>query len=129
MSEIKIQSEVLRAIGSLPNVRLFRNTVGSGWLGKVIEHNQQTRTLVLGSAYRVSFGLHVGSSDLIGWRRRVITPDDVGKEFAQFLAVEVKGPKGRTTPEQDTWRVQVNKWGGIAFVTRSAEDAMNILKP
>lgn len=129
MSENRIQSEVLRAIGSLPNVRVFRNQVGVGWLGRIIEHNPKTQTVVLGNAYRVSMGLHVGSADLIGWRERIITPADVGGSLAQFLSVEIKGPRGVTSGEQKTWMQQVNEWGGIAFVTKSAEDATSILQP
>lgn len=129
MSEKAIQAVVMRRVGSLPNVRLFRNQVGIGWLGKVREHDVPNRIVVLENAYRVSMGLHVGSGDLIGWRKRIITPDDVGKTYAQFLSVEVKQPKGRLSLVQGHWRETVNNWGGIAFETRSAEDAVSILRP
>jgi hypothetical protein len=127
--ELRIQSEVMRAIGILPNVRIFRNQVGVGWLGKVVSEDRRAQTVVLSRAYRVTMGLAVGSSDLIGYRRRIITPDDVGKEFAQFLSVEVKSPTGVISDEQRNWINRVHQWGGIAFVTRSKEDAVNTLKP
>lgn len=119
----------MRAIGSLPNVRVFRNQVGVGWLGKVVKEDRRSQTVVLERAYRVTMGLAVGSSDLIGWRKRIITPDDVGKVFGQFLSVEVKSSTGVASEGQDHWIETVNNWGGIAFVTRSAEDASSILRP
>lgn len=127
--ELRIQSEVMRAIGGLPNVRIFRNQVGVGWVGQVVAENRRLQTVTLNRAYRVTMGLAVGSADLIGFRRRIITPDDVGKEFGQFLSVEVKSPGGVLSAEQQNWLTRVNQWGGIAFVTRSPEDATNILKP
>lgn len=129
MSENRIQSEIMRAIGSLPNVRVFRNQVGVGWLGKVVSEDKRSQTVVLTRAYRVTMGLAVGSSDLIGWRKRIITPDDVGRKIGQFLSVEVKSPTGVASDEQEHWIETVNQWGGIAFVTRSAADASNILRP
>ncbi len=128
MSEKRIQSEIMLAIGRIPDVRVFRNQVGVGWVGRAQSWDPRTRVALLNQAYRVTMGLHVGSSDLIGWRRRVITPADVGKTFAQFLSVEVKTPTGRTSDAQDHWIETVNHWGGLAFVTRSAEDAKFILR-
>lgn len=129
MSENRIQSEVLRAIGSLPNVRIFRNQVGFGWVGRVAYQDRAAGIVHLHHSQPVTMGLATGSSDLVGWRKRVITPDMVGQEVAQFLCVEVKTPKGTVRAAQEHWREVVNQWGGIAFVTRSAEDALNILKP
>ena len=68
----------------------------------------------------------VGTSDLIGWRSRVITPDMVGQTIAQFVAIEVKD-RGRATPEQLTWLDAVTRAGGLAGVARSPDDARTIL--
>ena len=70
----------------------------------------------------IRYGLLPGSGDLIGWQTVTITPEMVGQRFARFLSVEVKAPKGRLTPEQETWRAAVLKAGGIAIVARSVED-------
>jgi hypothetical protein len=50
----------------------------------------------------------VGSSDIIG-----VLPD------GRFLAVEVKAPNGRLTPEQSAFLEDVRSLGGAAIVTRS----------
>ena len=64
----------------------------------------------------IKFGLCVGSSDLIG-----ITPD------GEFLAVEIKTPTGRATPEQNRFITAVRSRGGIAGIARSAADALALL--
>ena len=63
----------------------------------------------------VRFGLHVGSSDIVG-----ICTD------GRFLAVECKTATGRTTPAQDTFLAAVVKAGGRAGVARCADDALRI---
>lgn len=126
-TESRIQSEVMRAIGRLDNVRIFRNQVGVGWVGHASSWSPQTRVAVLNHAYRVTMGLHVGSGDLIGWQSRVIQPEDVGKTFAQFLSVEVKTPTGAVRPEQAHWQSVVNQRGGVAIIVRSPEEALEAL--
>jgi len=64
----------------------------------------------------IKFGLCVGSSDLIG-----ITPD------GEFLAVEIKTPTGRATPEQTRFINAVRSRGGIAGIARSPADALALL--
>lgn len=58
-----------------------------------------------------------GGSDLIGW-----TAD------GRFLAVEVKTPKGKTTPEQDAFLAAVRAAGGVAGVVRCEEDVRRLLQ-
>lgn len=129
MSEARVQSEVLRAIGALPNVRVFRNQVGFGWVGRVAFQDRTRGIVNLVHAQPVTMGLATGSSDLVGWRRRIITPDMVGQEIAQFICVEVKTPKGAVREAQQHWREVVNRWGGLALVVRSADEALTALKP
>lgn len=66
----------------------------------------------------VRYGLCPGSSDLIGWRELVITPDMVGHTVAQFVAVEVKGPTGKATPKQMKFLEAVARSGGVAVIAR-----------
>ena len=72
-------------------------------------------------------GLCEGSSDLIGWVSREITPDMVGKRIAQFLAVETKSPKGRASSEQKNFIAAVKKAGGAAGIARTEAEAWAVI--
>ena len=65
----------------------------------------------------IKFGLCVGSSDLIG-----IAPG------GRFLAVEIKTPTGKATPEQMRFIEAVRARGGIAGIARSPEEALDLLR-
>lgn len=75
----------------------------------------------------MTYGLCEGSSDLIGWRTRIITAEDVGKPIAQFVAIEVKSKTGRATKDQNSFIYTVQKAGGIAGIARSVQDAATLL--
>lgn len=64
----------------------------------------------------IKFGLCVGSSDLIG-----IAPG------GRFLAVEIKTPTGKPTPEQTRFIEAVRARGGIAGIARSPAEALALL--
>ena len=64
----------------------------------------------------IKFGLCVGSSDLIG-----LTPT------GRFLAVEIKTPTGKATPEQIRFIEAVRARGGIAGIARSPAEALALL--
>lgn len=72
--------------------------------------------VTLTNARMMTFGLCVGSSDIIG-----IAPD------GRFLAIEVKTPKGRPTTEQLRFIEAVKAAGGIAGIARSVEDALELI--
>lgn len=101
--ESAIQRDILLALGALPHVRVFRNSVGLA---------RDPR-----SGAKVRFGLCVGSSDLIGLCR------------GRFLALEVKTATGRPTPEQLAFIAMVRAQGGIAGVVRSVADALLLVAP
>ena len=111
--ETKIQQEIRLALGTRDDVRLIRNQVGQ---------LPDPRT-----GRPVQFGLAKGSAELIGWTTVTITPDMIGTEIAQFVSLEVKGPKGRLSPVQKAWAACVQKAGGLVGVCRSPEEAKRFL--
>lgn len=92
-----------------------------------------------GKPMPVRFGGMKGMSDVIGWRKY----DDVdggasacvpplyhgceASHIARFLAIEVKRPGQKPTPEQQAFLDLVKAHGGIAFVARSIDDVMKEL--
>ncbi len=111
MSERSIMNRIQLALAKV-GARLFRNQVG---------------TYHLANGSYLSSGLGVGSSDLVGWHSIVIRPNMVGLRVAVFTAIEVKGPKGKTTNAQEFFIDAVKKAGGTAFVARSTEEAVKKL--
>ncbi len=67
-----------------------------------------------------------GVSDCIGWRTLTITQDMVGKQVAQFCAVEVKTKKGRASDQQKAFLGVVEQAGGVAVILRSSDDVAKI---
>lgn len=112
--EARIQREIMLAL-SQNGCIVWRQNTGQAWQGKQIHKVQDQITLA--QCRPVHFGLCKGSADVLG-----IAPG------GKFLAVEVKTPKGRTTQEQENFLLAVNRAGGIGFVARSAEDALQKLE-
>jgi hypothetical protein len=111
MSEHEIQQRIRLACGRGP-VRLWRNNTGA-------MADQQGRF--------VRFGLCKGSSDLIGLRSVVVSPEMVGQRLAQFVALEIKTARGLVSPEQRAFLELVEQLGGVAAVCRSVEAAEQAL--
>lgn len=100
--------------------RLFRNSRGVGWVGKLIDYVKGIARIL--NAKRVSFGLTDGASDLIGWRPVKVTKDMEGKTIAQFCAVEVKTDAyPKTTPAQKNFLKQVEESGGFSAIYREGK--------
>ena len=95
--EANIQ-QLIRERAAKLNVRLFRNNVG------VLRDER---------GQYVTYGLCVGSSDLVG--------DCPINGLAVFVAVEVKAPGKRATIEQEAFISSVNARGGIALSCDSVE--------
>lgn len=113
---MQTETPILQAIrlylGGRDGVRIFRNNVGR------IE-DRAGRWHVL--------GLCPGSSDLIGWKRITVTPGDVGRELAAFVAIEVKTPRGVRSPAQSIFIDAVRNDGGFAGFATSVSDALRII--
>jgi hypothetical protein len=110
-SEHEIQQRIRLACGRGP-VRLWRNNTGA---------------LVDQQGRFVRFGLCKGSSDLIGLRSMVVTPEMLGQRIAQFVALEIKAPQGVVSPQQQAFLRLVQELGGVASVCRSIEQAQAVL--
>lgn len=96
--------------------------------GAVLMKNVRGLFISLCGTRKVKAGLAVnGSSDLIGWKSIVITPDMVGKRVAVYVAAEIKTATGRVSPEQQIFIDNVRKAGGIAGICRSEEDIRKLL--
>jgi len=135
--ESKIQKEIFTEIGGLDSCRLFRNTVGMAFHGESINQIKIGNgkyikvpygILCLRAPRAVTVGLFKGSSDLIGYTRKKITPDMVGQTVAIFTAIEIKRPGKKPTKEQKNWIQKILDWGGFAGRAESKEEAAEIIK-
>jgi hypothetical protein len=97
MTESELQALILRAAGSKPHVRVFRNQVGEGYVGQAL---RDPEGVFLRDARHVRMGL--------------------------FLSIEVKTKTGRVRPEQQNWLDQITTAGGHAIVARSVSDTDNL---
>lgn len=96
MKESLLQDRIRLALGAVPGLVLWRNNIGTAEI----------------RGYRISFGVGgPGGADLIGIYR------------GRFVAVEIKTPIGRQSPEQRTYQQLVESKGGIYTILRSVEDA------
>ena len=124
-TERDIQNRILVAL-SRCGATVFRQNTGMGWVGTVV-HKGKYR-LILEDYRPLHAGLCKGSSDIIGWRPLIITPEMVGQRVAVFVAVEVKSAAGRATQAQKNFIRVVKEDGGLADVARSIEQAVEIVE-
>lgn len=82
-SESNVQSRV-RLEAANKGLHLWRNNVG----GCVDEHGNHIRYGLANDSAKMN--KVIKSSDLIGIRPRLVTPDMVGQRFGQFVAREIK---------------------------------------
>lgn len=124
--ETVLIAKMLVEHGAHPDTRLWRNETGVFWAGRVVLVNRTQSPqpiallpgqTVLANASRVSAGLCVGSSDLIG-----IAPG------GRFLAAEVKTPNTRISPEQERYVQIVRDLGGVAGFVRTVDELGRLLK-
>lgn len=101
-SESTLTNAIRLAVGSLPDVRLWRNNTGM---------------LRDGRGGVVRYGLAVGSADLIG----IVAP------WGRMLSVEVKMPGKKPTELQVAWARVVREFGGVSGVVTSVQEAMGLV--
>lgn len=119
MSERRIQSEILLALAE-NGLSGWRQNVGTGWAGDV--QKLTDGSVLIRNPRPLHAGLCKGSSDIIGLRPVVVTPDMVGQTIAQFAAIEVKQPGSYPTKDQRHFLEFVRAKGGLAVVARSVAD-------
>lgn len=98
MSERHLMDSIRAALCAVEGVRVWRNNVG------------------VDTMRGIRYGLGVGSPDL------------VGIAWGRFVGLEVKTPTGRVSKEQTMWLDMVRRFGGVAGVARSVEDAIAIVE-
>jgi hypothetical protein len=116
ISEKQLQALILSKLGSREDIRLFRNTVGFGYTGQLVEWRQGC--IILANARKTTFGLCPGSADLIGVQKLVITPDMAGQTIGRFVSIEVKSERGTLSDEQKNWLRMVQSMGGYGVAAR-----------
>lgn len=85
---------------------------------KVILWRNNTGKLADRNGRWITYGLGVGGADLVG----------LVKGSGRFFAIEVKAEHGELSPEQKAWLDVVERFGGVAGVARSVDEAMSILE-
>ena len=123
MLENDVQKYIMLA-ASKAGTKIFRNNTGQGWVGQAKRLSDGSMLII--NPRPLHAGLCVGSSDLIGWTTRVITPDMIGKKVAIFTAIEVKSGT-RPSKEQLTFIQAVRDAGGIAGIARTPQEAHNLI--
>ncbi|MDE5860778.1 MAG: VRR-NUC domain-containing protein [Ruminococcus sp.] len=98
--EHRIQNEIRLALAD--TCVIFRGNVGAGCTK---------------DGRYFSTGLPKGFSDLFGFR----------KSDGKAVFIEVKTPKGRPSAEQKKFIETMQKYGVIAGICRSSEDALNLI--
>ena len=105
--------------------RIFRNNVGTGWVGKMVRRGN---VVIIEDARPLHAGLCEGSSDLIGWTEVEISPQMIGRTVAIFTAIEVKSASGNVKKTQLNFINRVKQSGGIAGIARNDSDAVELVK-
>jgi len=114
----ELESDLMRriraALAKMPDVVLFRNNVG---------------VLRDARGVAVRYGLATGSADLVGSVRfPARCPPDGKHWWARSLAIEVKRPGEKPTPEQSAWLEAMKAQGWITGVCTSPEEAMGLVE-
>lgn len=113
------ESDLMRAIMiavSAAGCTVWRNNTGTAYQGRTIHKSDGQVTLA--DSRIITFGLCVGSADIIGIRHR----------DGRLIAIEVKTGNGRATVEQQRFIEHIKQSGGIAGVARNTDDAIDIIK-
>jgi len=116
--EALLQNRIIRAVGTLPMLRIWRSQPGGAW--------RQGRF--------VKFGI-VGQADLTGIVpvTQVLVCPHCGGELSTpplgvRLEVEVKTPSGVLSGDQKNFQAMIERFHGIYIIARSPEDVKQALE-
>lgn len=125
----QLQEEIQYAL-SRAGATVYKNTTTFGYAGKPVARDNAKRLITLQNFSPLQSGIpnKGGGSDIIGWRPVEITPEMTGRRVAIFLACEVKTPEDGLSTKQDNFLRQVQRSGGIGFVARTPEEAVEQLQ-
>lgn len=112
-AETSLVAALLKRAAFMPTVMLRRNNVG------VLKDR---------NGRYVSYGLGIGSSDLVGYQSVTITQAMVGQRFARFVACEAKAPSGELRDRQVAFLEQCRAAGAIAVCVRTVEELEEALR-
>jgi len=123
MQEKNIQKNIMLAVS--PETKIFRNNVGVAWIGQSVK--LKSGDVLIKNPRIFHAGLCKGSSDLIGWTTKTITPEMVGSKVAVFTAIEVKKTeKSPVRPEQVKFIDAVKRDGGMCGISWNINQALKI---
>jgi len=123
VKEQSIQNQILIEMGQNGAYGLRVNS-GSFWGGEILSHDG--KMLLLKNPTKI-LGAPKGTSDIIGCKTVLITPQMVGQNIGQFLCFEVKIPGQNAKSHQENYLMMMRSRGAITGVVRSPEDVVKIL--
>lgn len=123
MKEQGIQNQILIEMSKHGAYGLRVNS-GTFWGGEVLSHDG--KLLVLKNPTKI-MGAPAGTSDIIGCKTVFITPQMVGKNIGQFVAIEVKKQGENAKRHQENYLALMRSRGAITGVCRSPEDMVRLL--
>lgn len=99
VTETEIQSQILKALRSIPTVSFWRSNVD------------------MRGRYKKG---RVGQADITGLVKMIIG----GKPYGIRVEIEVKTDTGKQSPEQEAFQREVEELGGVYILARSVDDVL-----
>lgn len=133
-NEGDLMRSIMLRLSRIPGTKVFRNNVATAWVGaskmfnKPETVNVKPGDVLIHNARILHAGLCVGSSDIIGFKSVVVTPEMVGKTIAIFAGVEIKTASGKLSKEQIAFIDTLNRFGAIGAVARNEDEAEHLFK-
>lgn len=123
--EARLERDVLLASRDYPNLLLLKNEVGQGYYKRVkdalrsaLDRHPEAWRIVEETLnrHRLTFGLGVGSPDL------------VGSLAGRALGLELKSESGRLTADQQRWLQAAQRRGALVGAPRSVDNFRRLIE-